>query len=100
MPRDQKQAIRPPRYTELSPAGPLDPTDSPVDLDFMGPLHRAINLIVALTLVAIGGGGFVYFYFIDTAWPHWITVVAAIVGAAGLYWLWDEHVNVGERSRD
>ena len=64
-----------------------------VNFDFMGPLHRVINLIVALTLVAIGGGGVVYFYFIDTTWPLWITIVASIVGAAGLYWLWEEHVN-------
>jgi hypothetical protein len=32
-------------------------------------LHRAINLIVALTLVAIGGGGVVYFYLIEASWP-------------------------------
>jgi protein-S-isoprenylcysteine O-methyltransferase Ste14 len=66
----------------------------------MGPLHRAINLIVALTLVAIGCGGFIYFYFIDITWPRWITVIAAIVGGAGLYWLWEEHVNVVQKSKD
>ncbi len=55
-------------------------------------LHRAVNLIVALTLVAIGGGAVVYFYLIDTS--------AAIVGAAGLYWLWDEYINVGQQSED
>jgi len=66
----------------------------------MGPLRRTINLIVAPILVAMGSGGFVYFYFIDTAWPRWITVAAAIVGGAGLYWLWEEYVNVGERSQD
>jgi hypothetical protein len=31
-------------------------------------LRRAENLIVALTLVATGGGGLVYFYFSDTSW--------------------------------
>lgn len=61
-------------------------------------LRRAINLIVALSLVVLGGGGFVYFYFIDATWPRWILIAAIIVGAAGLYWLWDEHVNVGKRS--
>ena len=66
----------------------------------MGPLHRAINMIVALTLVAIGAGGFVYFNFIDATWPRWITIVAIIVGAAGLYWLWEEHVNLGQQQRD
>jgi protein-S-isoprenylcysteine O-methyltransferase Ste14 len=79
---------------------PLDPTVGSVNLDFMGPFHRAMNLIVALTLVAIGWGGFVYFYFIDTTWPRWITVAAAIVGGAGLYWLWEEYVNVGRRSEN
>jgi protein-S-isoprenylcysteine O-methyltransferase Ste14 len=66
----------------------------------MSSLHRAINVIVALTLVVLGGGGVVYFYFIDTTWPRWITVAASIVGAAGLYWLWDEHLNVGQHSKD
>jgi capsular polysaccharide biosynthesis protein len=42
----------------------------------MGSLHRAIYLIVALTLVAIGGGGFVYFYFIEPTWSRWIVVAA------------------------
>jgi protein-S-isoprenylcysteine O-methyltransferase Ste14 len=60
-------------------------------------LHHAVNLIVALTLVAIGGGGVVYFYLIDTSWPRGMTVAAAIVGAAGLYWLWDEHINIAVR---
>ena len=63
-------------------------------------LHRAVNLIVALTLVVIGGGGLVYVYFIDTSLPRWVTVAAAIVGAAGLYWLWEEYINVGQQSED
>jgi hypothetical protein len=63
-------------------------------------LHRAVNLIVALTLVAIGGGGLVYFYFIDTSWPRGMTVAVGVVGAAGLYWLWDEYINVGRQSKD
>jgi protein-S-isoprenylcysteine O-methyltransferase Ste14 len=79
---------------------PLDPTVGSVKFDFIGPLHRAINMIVALTLVPLGGGGVVYFYFIDTTWPRWITIVPIIVGAAGLYWLWEEHVNLGQQSGD
>jgi protein-S-isoprenylcysteine O-methyltransferase Ste14 len=66
----------------------------------MSALHRTINLIVALTLVVLGCGGFIYFYFIDPTWPRWILIAAIIVGAAGLYWLWDEHVSVGEHSRN
>jgi hypothetical protein len=66
----------------------------------MSSIHRAINLFVALVLAALGGGGFVYFYFIDTAWPRWIVAAASIVGAAGLYWLWDEYVNKGQQSKD
>jgi protein-S-isoprenylcysteine O-methyltransferase Ste14 len=64
----------------------------------MSLLRRTINLIVALSLVVLGSGGFVYFYFFDTAWPRWILIAAIIVGAAGFYWLWDEHVNVSKRS--
>ena len=71
-----------------------------VNFDLIGPLHRAINLIVALILVAMGVGGVVYFYFIDTTWPLRITIVASIVGASGLYWLWDEYVNLGQQPRD
>jgi hypothetical protein len=63
-------------------------------------LHRAINLVLALALVVIGGGGLVYVYFIDTFLPRWVTVVAAIVGAAGLYWLWEEYINVDQKSED
>jgi protein-S-isoprenylcysteine O-methyltransferase Ste14 len=66
----------------------------------MSSLRRAINLILALTLVVLGGAGSAYFYFIDPTWPRWIIIAALIVGAAGLYWLWDEHVNVGERHKD
>jgi len=62
-------------------------------------LHRAINLVLALALVVIGGGGLVYVYF-DTSLPRWVTVAAAIVGAAGLYWLWEEYINVGQKSED
>jgi hypothetical protein len=34
--------------------------------------------------VAIGGGGLLYFYFIDTSWPRGMAVAAGIVGATGL----------------
>src|SRR5580658_8011623 len=40
----------------------------------MSSLRRAINLILALMLVALGGGGIVYFYFIDPIWPRWIII--------------------------
>jgi hypothetical protein len=63
----------------------------------MGPIHRAINLIVALVLAALGGGGFIYFYFIAATWNTWMVVASGIVGFAGLYWLWDEHINAGPR---
>jgi len=71
-----------------------------VDLDFgevnngfMGLLHRAINLIVALTLVALGCAGVVYFYFIATICNQGLAGAAGIVAVAGLYWLWDEYVH-------
>jgi hypothetical protein len=63
-------------------------------------LHRAINLVLALALVVIGGGGLVYVYFMDTFLPRLVTVVAAIVGAAGLYWLWEEYINLDQKSED
>lgn len=66
----------------------------------MSAIHRAINLVVALTLVALGCGGFVYFYFIATTWNRGLAIAAGIVALAGLYWLWDEHINLGEKSQD
>jgi protein-S-isoprenylcysteine O-methyltransferase Ste14 len=66
----------------------------------MSLLRRAINLILALTLILLGAVGSAYFYFIDPSWPRWIVVATIIVGAAGLYWLWDEHVNLGEHPKD
>ena len=44
----------------------------------MGPIHRAINLIVALVLAALGGGGFIYFYFIAAIWNTWMVVASGI----------------------
>jgi hypothetical protein len=66
----------------------------------MGPVHRAINLTIALALVALGGGGFVYFYFVAASWNGWMAAATGIVGSAGLYWLWDEHINAGPRSEN
>jgi hypothetical protein len=55
-------------------------------------LHRAVNLMVALTLVAIGAT--------HSILTPGMTVAAAVVGAAGLYWLWDEYINMGQQSED
>ena len=66
----------------------------------MSSLRHAINLTVALILVVLGWGGFVYFYFITTNWHRGLAVGAAIVGVAGLYWLWEEYVNAGQKSQD
>ena len=52
------------------------------------------------SLTALGCGGFVYFYSFATAWfvyfysfatawKGW-TVISAVMGVAGLYWLWAE----------
>ena len=65
----------------------------------MGKIHRPINLVMALVLVAIGGAGLVYFYFIAETWSTWLATAAGMVGFAGLYWLWDEHVNAGPPSQ-
>ena len=51
-------------------------------------------------LVALGGAGLVYFYFIAATWNSWMVAAACIVGFAGLYWLWDEHVNAGPRPKN
>ena len=61
----------------------------------MGAIRRTINLIIALVLVALGCGGLAYFYFIAATRNGWLALAAGIVGSAGLYWLWDEHINTG-----
>ena len=63
----------------------------------MGAIRRTINLIIALVLVALGCGGLAYFYFIAATPNGWFALAAGIVGSAGLYWLWDEHINTGPR---
>jgi len=75
----------------------LDLGRGAVPLNGMGSIRRTINLIIALTLAALGCGGLVYFYFIAATWNGWMTAAAAIVGFAGLYWLWDEHINADPR---
>ena len=54
-----------------------------------------INLLVALVLVALGAAGLFYFYFIAATWNSLMVAASCIVGFAGLYWLWDEHINAG-----
>jgi hypothetical protein len=73
----------------------LDQRSGRAKFDFMGQLHRTINLAIPLVLVALGGVGIVYFYFITATLNGWMALAAAVVGAAGLYWLWDEHINAG-----
>lgn len=63
----------------------------------MSSIHRIINLILALTLVVLGCVGIVYFYFLTTTWNRGLAVAAGIVAFAGIYWLWDEHINAGPR---
>ena len=62
-------------------------------------LRRAIHLIIALALTAVGTAEFVYLYFFAEAPRGWITVAAGLMGCAGIYWLWDEYINAG-RPRD
>jgi hypothetical protein len=73
----------------------LDQRSGLAKFDFMGQLHRTINLAIPLVLVALGGVGIVYFYFITATLNGWMALAAGVVGAAGLYWLWDEHINAG-----
>jgi hypothetical protein len=63
----------------------------------MGSIRRAINLIVALTLTVAGCGGLVYLVFFAAAWKGGMAIAAAVIGFAGLYWLWAEYINSGSR---
>ena len=63
----------------------------------MGAIRRTINLIIGFVLVALSCGGLAYFYFIAATRNGWLALAAGIVGSAGLYWLWDEHINTGPR---
>jgi hypothetical protein len=67
--------------------GALDECHGKVSLGFIGRLHRAINLAVAIALVALGHGGFVYFYLIAATWNRGLALGAGVVAAAGVYWL-------------
>jgi hypothetical protein len=72
--------------------GDLDPGRGSVKLGVMGSIRRTVNVIIALALAALGCGGFVYFYFIAAAWKGW-TVILAVMGGVGLYWLSAEYLN-------
>jgi hypothetical protein len=72
--------------------GDLDLGRGSVELGDMGSIRRTVNVIIALALAALGCGGFVYFYFIAAAWKGW-TVISAVMGGVGLYWLLAEYLN-------
>jgi hypothetical protein len=73
-------------------SGDLDLGRGSVKLGVMGSIRRTVNVIIALALAALGCGGFVYFYFIAAAWKGW-TVISAVMGGVGLYWLSAEYLN-------
>jgi hypothetical protein len=75
----------------------LDPRRDSFRHVVMGAIRRAINLIIGFVLVALGCGELAYFYFIAATRNGWLALAAGIVGSAGLYWLWDEHINTGPR---
>jgi hypothetical protein len=58
----------------------------------MGSIRGKLNVIVALALTALGCGGFVYFHYFAAAWKGW-TILSAVMGGAGLYWLWAEYLS-------
>ena len=72
--------------------GDLDLGRGSVKLGVMGSIRRTVNVITALALAALGCGGFVYFYFVAAAWKGW-TVISAVMGGVGLYWLSAEYLN-------
>jgi hypothetical protein len=72
--------------------GDLDLRRGSVKLGDMGSIRRTVNVIIALALAALGCGGFVYFYFIAPAWKGW-TVISAVMGGVGLYWLSAEYLS-------
>jgi hypothetical protein len=75
--------------------GDLDLGRGSVKLGVMGSsrrtVRRTVNVIIALALAALACGGFVYFYFIAAA-KGW-TVISAVMGGVGLYWLSAEYLN-------
>jgi hypothetical protein len=76
--------------------GDLDLGGGSVKLGVMGSIRRTVNVIIALALAALGCGGFVYFYFVAAAWKGW-TVILAVTGGVGLYWLSAEYLNPDQR---
>jgi hypothetical protein len=72
--------------------GDLDLGRGSIKLGVMGSIRRAVNVIIALALAALGCGGFVYFYFIAAASKGWM-VISAVMGGVGLYWLSAEYLN-------
>jgi hypothetical protein len=74
----------------------LDLGRGSVKLGVMESIRGKLNVIMPLALTALGCGGFVYFYSFATAWKGW-TVISAVMGVAGLYWLWAEYLNPNQR---
>jgi hypothetical protein len=63
----------------------------------MGPIRRAINLVLALALTAAGAFGLVYLLFYAAGWKGWMFMGTGAMFFVGLYWLWADFINADPR---
>jgi len=63
----------------------------------MGPIRRIINLLIALALSVLGWGALIYMLLFGQHFKGWIIMGCAMVGVAGVYWLWTDFINADPR---
>jgi hypothetical protein len=63
----------------------------------MGPIRRAINLILALALTVGCAAAFVYLLFYAAGFRIWMPVMSGVGVFVGLYWIWADYINADPR---
>ncbi len=56
-------------------------------------MRRIISSVLALCLIASGGGGLIYLLLFAAGWKGWMVTGSGLVFTAGAIWLYDDFAN-------
>jgi hypothetical protein len=64
----------------------------------LGPVRRAINLVLGLALTVGSAFASVYLLFYSAGFRFWMPVASGVGVFVGLYWLWADYINADPKS--